>query len=73
MNAKIFFGSTEAITDTQIERKSPYSGDVVSTAPICSVDDANKALKIAQDAAADAKASTLAQRCSWLLDVAKKA
>ena len=72
MNAKIFFGSTEAITDNQSERKSPYSGEVVSTAPICSADDANKALKIALDAAVDAKASTLAQRCSWLLDVAQK-
>ena len=72
MNAKIFFGSIEAITDTHSERKSPYSGDVVSTAPICSADDATKALKIAEAAAAAAKASTLAQRCSWLLDVAKK-
>jgi acyl-CoA reductase-like NAD-dependent aldehyde dehydrogenase len=54
------------------ERVSPYSGEVVSTAPICSADDAKKALKIAQSATQAAKASTLAQRCSWLLDVAQK-
>ncbi len=72
MQAKIFFGSTEAITDTNSERVSPYSSEVVSTAPICTADDANKALKIAQAATVAAKASTLSQRCSWLLDVAQK-
>jgi len=72
MQAKIFFGSQEATTEKVSERVSPYSGKVVSTAPICSTDDAYKALKIAQSATARAKASTLAQRCSWLLDVAQK-
>ena len=72
MQAKIFFGSKEATTDTNSERVSPYSGEVVSTAPICSADDALKALKIAEAATTVAKASTLAQRCSWLLDVAEK-
>ncbi|WP_324172157.1 aldehyde dehydrogenase family protein [Sulfurimonas sp.] len=72
MNAKIFFGSTEATKENLSERKSPFSGDVVSTAPICSEADALKALKIAQDATKEAKASTLSQRCSWLLDVASK-
>jgi len=72
MQAKIFFGSTEAITDTNSERVSPYSGEVVSTAPICTADDAKKALKIAQVATIAAKASPLSQRCSWLLDVAQK-
>jgi len=72
MQAKIFFGSQEAVTDTMSERVSPYSGEVVSTAPICSADDARKALKIADAARVAAKASTLAQRCSWLLDVAQK-
>jgi len=72
MQAKIFFGSQEATTDTNSERKSPYSGDVVSTAPVCSADDALKALQIAQDATVAAKASSLSQRCSWLLDVAQK-
>ena len=72
MQAKIFFGSKEATTDKISERVSPYSGDVVSTAPVCSADDATKALKIAQTATITAKASSLAQRCSWLLDVAQK-
>jgi len=72
MQAKIFFGSSEATTDTNSERVSPYSGDLVSRAPICTAEDAKKALKIAQNATKEAKASTVAQRCSWLLDVAKK-
>ena len=72
MDAKIFFGSQEAAKEEWSERKSPYSGDVVSRAPICDEADAKKALRIAQDAAKFAKKSTLAQRCSWLLDVAQK-
>lgn len=72
MNAKIFFGSTEQTTQDTSERRSPYSAKVVSTAPMCNADDAIKALKIAQNATRDAKSSTLAQRCSWLLDVAGK-
>jgi len=72
MQAKIFFGSNEAVTDTFSERKSPFNGEVVSTAPICSEDDAKKALSIAQNATVATKASTLAQRCNWLLDVARK-
>ena len=72
MQAKIFFGSSEVALESVSERKSPYNGDIVSTAPLCSADDANKALKIAQEATTTAKASTLAQRCSWLLDVAQK-
>ncbi|MDF1877050.1 aldehyde dehydrogenase family protein [Sulfurimonas sp. SAG-AH-194-L11] len=72
MQAKIYFGSCEAVTDTFSERLSPFNGEVVSTAPICSQADAKKALAIAQDASKSAKASTLAQRCNWLLDVAQK-
>jgi len=72
MQAKIFFGSTQSDTDTHTQRKSPYDAKVVSTAPICDADDAQKALKIAQLATKDTKKSTLAQRCNWLLDVASK-
>jgi acyl-CoA reductase-like NAD-dependent aldehyde dehydrogenase len=72
MEAKIFFGSLEADKDKRSERRSPYSGEVVSSAPICDEDDAKKALEIAKAATKAAKASTLAQRCNWLLDVAKK-
>jgi acyl-CoA reductase-like NAD-dependent aldehyde dehydrogenase len=71
MQAKIFFGSTEATKENLSERVSPYSGEVVSTAPICSAEDAKKALRIAQEASKATKASTLAQRCAWLLDVAQ--
>ena len=70
--AKIFFGSSEATKENVSERKSPYNGEVVSTAPVCDADDAQKALKIAQDTAKFAKKSPLSQRCAWLLDVAQK-
>ncbi len=72
MQAKIFFGSNATEKENFSERKSPYSGEVVSTAPICNAEDALKALTIAQKARKRAKTTSLAQRCSWLLDVAKK-
>ncbi len=72
MDAKIFFGSTEAVSSQWSERQSPYDGKVVSRAPVCRAEDAAKALSIAKEAAKDAKASTLSQRCNWLLDVANK-
>jgi acyl-CoA reductase-like NAD-dependent aldehyde dehydrogenase len=72
MDAKIFFGSNEATAENFSERVSPYSGEVVSRAPVCSAEMAKKALQIAQKATVVAKASTLAQRCNWLLDVAQK-
>ena len=72
MDARIFFGSIEATKEEYSERKSPYSGDVVSRAPICDGADANKALEIAQEAVHEAKKTTLSQRCDWLLDVARK-
>ncbi|MDO8454174.1 MAG: aldehyde dehydrogenase family protein [Sulfurimonas sp.] len=72
MQAKIFFGSVEATKENMSERKSPYNSEVVSLAPICSAEDAKKALQIAKEAAKEAKKSTLSQRCNWLLDVAQK-
>ena len=72
MDAKIFFGSKEATKEQFTERNSPYSGDVVSRAPICDENDAKKALLIASEAAKEARKSTLSQRCNWLLDVAQK-
>ena len=72
MHAKIFFGSYEDTKESILERKSPYSGEIVSTAPVCDEQDALKALKIAESAAMAAKNSTLSQRCNWLLDVAGK-
>ncbi len=72
MQAKIFFGSTPATKPTMSERHSPFDDKLVSSAPVCDADDTVKALKIAQAATKGAKASTIAQRCNWLLDVAKK-
>ena len=71
-SAKIFFGSDEVSKELISDRISPYSGKIVSTAPICSEHDALKALQIAKKACVDAKKSTLSQRCNWLLDVASK-
>ncbi|MBA1432422.1 MAG: aldehyde dehydrogenase family protein [Epsilonproteobacteria bacterium] len=72
MDAKIFFGSHEVTKEEWSQRCSPYTAEVVSRAPVCNEEDAKKALQIAQDAARFAKKSTLAQRCSWILDVAEK-
>ena len=72
MEAKIFFGSSEATKAEVSERLSPFDNKIVSSAPICTAEDTVRALKIAQEATPTAKASTLAQRCSWLLDVADK-
>ncbi len=71
-DAKIFLGSTEAVKGAWSERRSPYSGEVVSRAPVCSADDVREALEIARKAAVAAKRSTLSQRCDWMLDVARK-
>ena len=70
--AKIFFGSTQESREERSERKSPYDGKVVSTAPICNAEDAQKALKISQMASREAKKSPLSQRIKWLEDVAMK-
>ena len=70
--AKIFFGSTQYNKDVQQERKSPFDGMVVSTAPVCDADDTIKALKIAKAATKAAAKSSLSQRILWLEDVAKR-
>ncbi len=70
--AKIFFGSTQERREEKSERKSHYDGKVVSAAPICSTEDAQKALQIAQMASRQAKKSSLSQRIKWLEDVAMK-
>lgn len=72
MVANIYFGSQETSRQELANRLSPYSGEVVSKAAICNADDAKKALLIAKEAAKEARKSTIAQRCSWLLDVAQK-
>jgi acyl-CoA reductase-like NAD-dependent aldehyde dehydrogenase len=70
--AKIFFGSNEESKEELQERKSPFDGRVVSTAPICDEDDTNIALHIAQKATKEAAKTPLSQRILWLEDVAQK-
>ncbi len=72
MVANIYFGSQETSRQELTQRVSPYSGEIVSKAPICSADDAKKALLIAKEASKETRKSTIAQRCSWLLDVAQR-
>ena len=62
MEAKIFFGSNEEGREEVIKRESPYDGSVVSTAPICSAEDANKALQIAQKASKTAKKNNIGSK-----------
>ena len=69
-DAKIFMGSSEETREVLTERKSPYSGEVVSKAPLCSAEDTQRALAIAQEATKETKKSPLHQRISWLEDVA---
>ena len=72
VEAKIFFGSTEEEKEEKSERCSPYNGVVVSLAQICDADDANRALKIAAEAAPAAAKTEMSQRILWLKDVATK-
>ncbi|MBD3799676.1 aldehyde dehydrogenase family protein [Sulfuricurvum sp.] len=72
MDAHIWMGSRHIVSQSYTERFSPYDGRVVSRVALCSAEDANDALKIAQRAAKQAKKVSLHQRCSWLLDVASK-
>ncbi len=72
MTANIFFGSTEEARLDVENIINPYSKKVVSSYPMCTKDDTLKALKIAQLASQDTKASTIAQRINWLKDVVKK-
>ncbi len=69
-DAKIFMGSSEETREVFTERKNPYSGEMVSRAPLCSAEDTIRALEIAQEAVKETKKSPLHQRISWLEDVA---
>ncbi|HHO42059.1 MAG TPA: aldehyde dehydrogenase family protein [Epsilonproteobacteria bacterium] len=70
--AKLWLGSTPQDRDKHIERRSPYSQEIVSYAPVCGVADAKEALQIAQQATQKAKETPLHQRIAWLEDVATK-
>jgi len=71
-DAKLFMGSSEETRAHLSERKSPYTNEVVSRAPICTAEDTTNALKIAEKAAKVAKKTPLHQRIAWLEDVADK-
>ena len=71
-SAKVFMGSSEETRELLSERKSPYSGKVVSRMPLCSIEDTKRALEIAKIASKDTASSPLHQRVSWLEDVAEK-
>lgn len=72
MDAHVWMGSKQVVTQSYSERLSPYDGRVVSRAAVCSADDARQALIIAQKASQAAKKVPLHQRCAWLSDVAVK-
>lgn len=72
MVANIYFGSFEQTRESLGKRVNPYSGEVASEFVTCNAEDAKKALQIAFTASKEAAKTTLAQRCSWMLDVASK-
>ena len=72
MIANVFFGSSEESRDELRDIINPYSKEVVAQYPLCTAEDTVKALKIAQKASVNTKASTIAQRVSWLEDVTLK-
>jgi len=67
---KIFFGSTEEGREETTERTSPFDGKVVSLVPVCTAEDAKRALKVADDASKSAAKVPLSRRIQWLEDVA---
>jgi acyl-CoA reductase-like NAD-dependent aldehyde dehydrogenase len=69
LDAELYLGSRLVKREKRGVINSPYNGKVVSTFPICTVEDAEKALKIAEKSRVEARKSTIAQRCDWLLDV----
>lgn len=72
MDAHVWMGSRQIVSKSYIERFSPYDGRLVSRSAVCSAEDAQNALRIAQDGVKLARKIPLYQRCSWLLDVASK-
>ncbi len=71
-DAKIFMGSKEVDRPEKVVRKSPYNGEAVSSAPLCSAEDAKAALKLAERAFTSTKKAPLSQRITWLRDVAER-
>ncbi|WP_201352436.1 aldehyde dehydrogenase family protein [Hydrogenimonas urashimensis] len=72
VEAKVLMGSKMVEEKRISERRSPYNGEVVSTAPVCDADDARAALKIAKQAFERNRQIPLSRRIAWLRDVAKR-
>jgi len=70
--AQILFGSEAESRDEKIEIRNPYDGKVVSSYPVCTAEDAARALDIAHIAAPAVAKAPLHQRINWLRDVAAK-
>jgi acyl-CoA reductase-like NAD-dependent aldehyde dehydrogenase len=70
MRAYSYFGSTCKESSQTKEVRSPYHHEVVSLANVCTKEDANRILGIAEKASKTAKSAPLHQRINWLLDVA---
>jgi len=70
--AKIFFGSTKEDREARVEIRNPYTQEIVSSYPVCSAQDAKRALEIAQKASKVAARAPMYQRIKWLEDVASK-
>ncbi len=70
--ARVYFGSTPQTKEQMQEVRSPFNDKVVARYPLCSAEDAKRALAIAKEAFARHKSSSLAQRIAWLRDVAAK-
>ncbi len=65
----VFFGSIQESKEETTERKSPFDDEVVTFVPRCDAKDAERALKIADGAKANAAKVPLFQRIKWLEDV----
>ncbi|WP_456451356.1 aldehyde dehydrogenase family protein [Hydrogenimonas sp.] len=72
VEAKLFMGSDILDKPQKGERKSPYDGRVVATYPLCSAEDAQAALQVAERAFERTKKAPLSQRIAWLRDVAAR-
>ena len=70
--AQFYLGSNLIEKNKWKDIHSPYSDEVVSQYPICTIEDSEKTLKIAEKAKIATRKSTISQRCDWLLDVAEQ-
>ena len=72
VEAKLFIGSSIEEKPRKGERRSPYTGEVVATYPLCGAEDAQAALQVAEKAFDETKKVPLSRRIAWLRDVAKR-